>query len=813
MARYVGQRVKRTEDPRLIKGLAHYVDDIRLPDTLHVAFVRSIYAHARINGVDAGEALKAPGVVAVFTGKDVSEKIGPVPCASALPELKVPDHRVLATDKVYFVGHPIAAVVAADAYAARDAAELLMIDYEELPAVVNAEEAAQGGAVIHEQFGSNVAYKLTAGEGDIVAALASADRRIKQRIINQRLAPVAMEPRGVLARYLPGEQELTVWSSTQIPHLLRTQLALMIGIPENKLRVITPEVGGGFGSKLNVYAEEALLGWISMQLGRPAKWIETRRENMQATIHGRGQVGEIEIGCKADGTVTGLRYNVVADLGAYHQLLTPAIPTLTGLMLSGAYKIPAIQINVTGVFTNKMATDAYRGAGRPEATYVVERAIDLVAAELGLDPVAVRRRNFPAPEEFPFKTATGLFYDSGNYEGALAKALENAGYERLREEQRAAREQGRIVGIGVSTYVEICALGPSQAMPAGGWESATVRIEPTGTVTVLTGASPHGQGQETSFAQLAADELGVDMGDVTVVHGDTAIVQYGIGTFGSRATAVGGTAVFVAIEKLKEKASKIAAHMLGTDAVNVVFAEGVFSIKETKKAAAAAGDGKAADADSDEVPEPVVPVGEGPAGALPEPETEGRKKVSIQEVALAAHLARELPPDTEPGLSATYFFEPKNFTFPFGTHIAVVEIDRETGEVKFQRYVAVDDCGRVINPMLVDGQVQGGIVQSIGQALYEEVVYDEQGQLITGTLMDYAVPRAKMIPWFELDRTETPTDVNPLGVKGVGEAGTIGATPAIVNAVVDALSPFGVRHIDMPIRPEAVWRIINSSDE
>jgi carbon-monoxide dehydrogenase large subunit len=457
-----------------------------------------------------------------------------------------------------------------------------------------------------------------------------------------------------------------------------------------------------------------------------------------------------------------------------------------------------------------MATDAYRGAGRPEATYVVERAIDLVAAELGLDPVAVRRRNFPAPEEFPFKTATGLFYDSGNYEGALATALENAGYERLREEQRAARDEGRIIGIGVSTYVEICALGPSQAMPAGGWESATVRIEPTGTVTVLTGASPHGQGQETSFAQLAADELGVDLNDVTVVHGDTAIVQYGIGTFGSRATAVGGTAVFIAIERLKEKALKIAAHMLGTDAGNVAFAEGTFSLKEAKKAAAAAGDGKAA-ADSDEVPEPVVPVGEGPAGALPEPETEGRKRVTIQDVALAAHLARELPPDTEPGLSATYFFEPKNFTFPFGTHICVVEIDRETGEVKLRRYVAVDDCGRVINPLLVDGQVQGGIVQSIGQALYEEVVYDGQGQLVTGTLMDYAVPRASVLPWFELDRTETPTDVNPLGVKGVGEAGTIGATPAIVNAVVDALSPFGVRHLDMPIKPEMVWRIINGS--
>ena len=816
--KYVGQRVKRTEDPRLIRGLAHYVDDIRLPDTLHVAFVRSIYAHARVRGVDASEALKASGVVAVFTGKETAG-IGPVPCAGNLPGLKVPEHKVLATGKVYFVGHPIAAVVATDAYAARDAAELVMVDYEELPAVVDAEEAAvEGGAVIHESFGDNVAYRLTAGEGDIEAALAGADKVIKQRVTNQRLAPVAMEPRGVLARYLPGEQELTVWSSTQIPHLLRTQLALMIGIPENRLRVITPEVGGGFGSKLNVYAEEALLGWISMQLGKPAKWIETRRENMQATIHGRGQVGDIEIGFKTDGTITGLRYNVTADLGAYHQLLTPAIPTLTGLMLSGCYKIPAIQINVTAVFTNKMATDAYRGAGRPEATYVVERALDLVADELGIDPVEVRRRNFPRPEEFPFATATGLFYDSGDYEAALSKALANAGYERLRAEQRAAREEGRIVGIGVSTYVEICALGPSQAMPAGGWESATVRIEPTGKVTVLTGASPHGQGQETSFAQLAADELGVDLNDVAVIHGDTSIVQYGIGTFGSRATAVGGTAVFVAIERLKEKALKIAAHMLGTDASNVEFAEGVFTLKEAKKASAATagGDGAAAgdaassagSGDAGEVPEAVLPAGQDPAGALPEPEA-GRTRVSIQDVALAAHIGREIPPDTEPGLSATYFFEPKNFTFPFGTHIAVVEIDRDTGEVKFTRYVAVDDCGRVINPMLVDGQVQGGIVQSIGQALYEEVVYDEQGQLVTGTLMDYALPRAQMLPWFELDRTETPTDVNPMGVKGVGEAGTIGATPAIVNAIVDALSPFGVRHIDMPVRPEAVWRIIN----
>src|SRR5256886_7692028 len=430
----VGKRIKRTEDPRLIKGLAHYVDDVGLPGTLHVAFVRSLYAHARISGIDATEALKAPGVVAVYIGKDIAEKVGPVPCAAALPDLKVPDYRVLATGKALFVGHPIAAVVATDKYLARDAVDHVAVEYEELPAVVNVIDGVKTGPIIHEHFGDNIAYKLTSGEGDIDAAMKAADKIVSQKMIHQRLAPIAMEPRGVLARYFPGEEELTVWSSTQIPHLLRTQLALMIGIPENKLRVITPEVGGGFGSKLNVYAEEALLGWISIQLGKPVKWIETRRENMQATIHGRGQVGYVDIGCMNDGTITGLRYNVFADLGAYHQLLTPAIPTLTGLMLSGCYKIPAIQINVTGVFTNKMATDAYRGAGRPEATYVVERAMDLVAAELRIDPAEVRRKNFPTPAEFPFHTATGLDYDSGDYETALKKAQDAIGYAKLREE-------------------------------------------------------------------------------------------------------------------------------------------------------------------------------------------------------------------------------------------------------------------------------------------------------------------------------------------------------------------------------------------
>jgi carbon-monoxide dehydrogenase large subunit len=798
MSKYVGQRLKRTEDPRLIKGLAHYVDDIELPGTLHVVFVRSIYAHARITNIDTSEALKVPGVVAIYTGKDIAEKVGPVPCAAALPDLKVPDYRVLATGKALFVGHPIAAIVAGDKYAAADAVDLISVDYEELPAVVDVEKAATNATVIHESFGDNVAYTLTSGEGDIEAAMKAADRIVSQKMIHQRLAPVAMEGRGVLARYFPGEEELTVWSSTQIPHLLRTQLALMIGIPENKLRVITPEVGGGFGSKLNVYAEEALLGWISIQLGKPVKWIESRRENVQSTIHGRAQVGTIEVGCKNDGTITGLRYNVVADLGAYHQLLTPAIPTLTGLMLSGAYKIPAIQMNVTGVFTNKMSTDAYRGAGRPEATYVVERVMDIVAAELKIDPVEVRRKNFPKASEFPFHTATGLDYDSGDYDAALDKALDLSGYQKLREEQKQARTAGRIMGIGLSSYVEICALGPSQAMPAGGWESATVRIEPTGKVTILTGASPHGQGQETSFAQIAADELGVDLHDITVIHGDTGVVQYGIGTFGSRATAVGGTAVFVAIQKLKEKAEKIAAHMLQCDASAVSCEAGKYS-RSAATAATATG-----------TSDPVVPVGEGPAGALPQPQTNGRSSLTIQDIALAAHIAKELPPDTEPGLSATYFFEPKNFTFPFGTHVCVVEIDKDTGETKIVRYVAVDDCGKVINPLLVDGQVHGGIVQAIGQALYEEVVYDEQGQLITGELMDYAIPRASQLPWLETDRTETPSPVNPLGVKGVGEAGTIGATPAIVNAIVDALSPYGVKHVDMPVRPENVWKILNA---
>lgn len=769
LAKYIGQKVKRTEDPRLIKGIGHYVDDINLAGTLHVAILRSTHAHAKINSINIDAAKSAPGVVAVYTGKDVEGKVGNVPCAAALPDLKVPKYPVLAQGKVIFAGQPVAAVVATDKYKARDAADLIDVAYDPLDVVTDAEKAAESDSpVIHDEFGTNIAYVHSAGTGDVEAAFKQADRIVSQRLIHQRLIPVAMEPRGVLVQYLPGEEQMTLWSSTQIPHLMRTQVALMLGIPENRLRVIAPEVGGGFGSKLNVYAEEALLGWISMQLHRPVKWIETRRENFTATIHGRGQVGTAEVAVKNDGTILGLRYNVVADLGAYHQLLTPAIPTLTGLMLSGCYKIPAIQMNCTGVFTNKMATDAYRGAGRPEATYLIERMMDRVAQELNMDPVELRRKNFPKANEFPFGTATGLFYDSGDYEKALNKALEIADYQNLREEQKRARAQGRLMGIGVSTYVEICAMGPSIALPAGGWESATVRVEPTGKVTVLTGISPHGQGEETSFAQIVADMLGVDINDVLVVHGDTSIVQYGIGTFGSRGIAVGGAALACATEKVAAKAKRLAAHLLNTDEASLTFENGRF------------------------------------VGA-PDDRT-----CSIQEVALAAHVAHNIPPDFEPGLVATHFFEPKNFTFPSGTHICVVEVDKETGESKILRYIAVDDCGNQINPLIVQGQVQGGIAQGLAQALYEEAVYDENGQLITGELMDYAVPKAHQLPHYELDHTVTPTEVNPLGAKGVGEAGTIGSTPAVANAVIDALAPFGVKHIDLPLRPEKLWRMMNN---
>ena len=768
MGTLLGERIKRKEDPRLIQGRGHYVDDVKLDGMLHMAFARSVHAHARLKSVNVSAARAHPGVVAAYTGADLKGKVGLVPCAAGMEGLKVPDHPCLAVDKVCYVGEPMAAVVARDRYVARDAADLIEIDYEPLPAVVDPEKAlAAGSPLIHEKLGDNVAFvaKLEGGDWKSVEADKSL-KVIKQRMINQRLAPVSMETRGVIASYSPGEDTLTVWSSTQIPHILKTQLSLMSGVDEARCRVIAPEVGGGFGSKLNVYGEEGVACFASKSLGKPVKWIEGRGENLVATIHGRDQINTVEIYAAPDGKVVGLKCWIIADLGAYHQLLTPAIPTLTALMIVGCYNTPNVFVETKGVFTNKMATDAYRGAGRPEATYIIERAMDLVAHELNLDPVDVREKNFPSSKEFPLSLVTGVTYDTANYQKTLKKVLRLAGYPSLRKEQERLRKKGRYLGIGLSTYVEICAMGPSSRMPAGGWEFGSVRVDPTGKVTVLSGTSPHGQGEETSFAQIVADGLGIPYDDVTVYHGDTFQVPIGIGTFGSRTTAVGGTAIYRAVEQLKKKMARIAAHKLGVKAGELEFK-----------------DGKVETAD-------------------------GQKSMTFVEVAGEAIFAKQLPPGIEPGLAEQCVFEPANYTFPFGAHVAVTEIDGETGEVRLRNYFAVDDCGRILNPMLVDGQIHGGLAQGIGQALWEEHVYDENGQLVTGTLMDYAVPKAFHFPWFETENTQTRTPVNPLGVKGVGEAGTIGSTPAVVNSVIDALSPFGVRHVDMPLKPEKIWKIL-----
>ncbi len=765
----VGKRIKRREDPRLITGTATYVDDIQMPGMHHACIVRSPHGAAKINSINVAPASELPGVVAVYTGRD-TEGVGPVPCGASLPGLRVPHHHILATDRVYFVGHPVAVVVATDRYIARDAADRIEIDYEPLPAVTDVEKAiSEGAPAVHPEWPDNTAFKYHQEGGDVDAAFKDAEVIVKQRITSQRLIPASMETRGVVADWRSGDKALTIYSSTQIPHLMRTLVAQMLGLPENRLRVVTPEVGGGFGSKLNVYAEEALMGFVAMKIGKPIKWIESRRENFLCTIHGRGHVDYYEVAAKRDGTILGIKLKLIQDLGSYHQLLTPAIPTLSVLMMPGLYKCQNVRADIIGVFTNAVPTDAYRGAGRPEATHGIERMVDILADELKMDPAEIRFKNFVPNEAFPYATATGLSYDSGNYSAPLEKALGLVNYTQLRQEQDEARKAGRLMGIGISTYGEICAIGPSPATPAGGWESATVKIEPTGKVTVMTGASPHGQGEETTFAQIAADELGVGIDDVLVLHGDTAIVQYGIGTFGSRGTAIGGTAMYFAIQDLKAKIKKYGAMLLGSEDISYA-------------------DGKCID------------------------NATGKFK-TLAEIAGASYRAMKLPPNTEPGLVATHFWEPPNFTFPFGAHIVVTEIDKDTGAIDIKRYVAVDDCGKIINPLIVDGQVHGGVVQGLGQAMWEHAVYDDNGQLVTGEFMDYAMPKASMIPWIESDHTETPSPVNPLGVKGVGEAGTIGCSPAIVNSVVDALSPLGVRHIDMPLAPEKIWKLVQAGGQ
>ncbi len=772
IAAMLGTSIKRREDPRLITGQATYVDDIKLLGMLHMAVLRSPYGHARINSINTKPALDYPGVVAVYTAADLKGKVANIAVAVPIGHIAngMGTRGALAEGKVRFYGDPVAVVLAEDPYTARDAIDLIEIDYEPLPAAVDVEKAMQPGSpLLYEEFGTNIAHSIhpPSEEMDKIFEQTKADGGVvvKTRIVNQRLAPVSMETRGVVADYRKSDKTLTVWSSSQIPHLLRNILASQVGLPQHQVRVIVPEVGGGFGSKLNVYPEEMVAAFATMQLGRPVKWIEDRSENLAVTVHGRDQVDYIEVAATREGRVTGLKVHGISDLGSYSQLFTDVIMIAFGFPVAcGSYDIP-VHLSADVVFTNKAPTDAYRGAGRPEATYAVERAMDLVARELGKDPVEIRKINFIKPEQFPYKSSAGAVYDTGDYVPALEKAMQIIGYEQLRAEQAQKRTEGKLMGIGISSYIEICGFGPKGTAPVGLYESARMRVEQSGTVMVYTGASPHGQGEETTFAQIVAEEFTIPVENVIIMHGDTDSTPEGRGTYGSRTTAVGGSAVFNATQRLKDKMKQIASHMLEASPSDVELEDGKFSV----------------------------------AGSP-------QKAVSFTEVAAAANLSNTLAPGIEPGLETTVFFEPDACVFPFGTHICAVEVDKDTGEATLTRFVAVDDCGRQLNPMIVQGQVHGGIAQGVGQAMWEEVVYGEDGQLLTATLMDYAMPIAKEFPQFELDHTVTLTPVNPLGVKGVGEAGTIGSTPAVAAAIADALD---VPHVDMPFRAEKLWKVIH----
>lgn len=779
MATLFGSGIRRREDPRLIQGTATYTDDVKLPGLLYAAFLRSTYAHARLASVDVRRARTAPGVVAVYTGEDTKDRITPVPCAWNIPDsdLKVPPHPQLAHERVRYVGDAVAMVVADSRAAARDAIDLIDVDYEPLDAVVNPEEAAgEGAPQLHAEVPGNLAFTWVVSGGDVEKAFADADVRVEQRIVQQRLQPTAIEPRAAVASYNRATGQLTMWITSQNPHIHRFLCSVMLHVPEHRIRVISPEVGGGFGSKIPVYADEALVGFAAKELGRPVKWTEDRSENYRATIHGRDHVQYVELCGTRDGTITGLRVRVYAGLGAYASTAGPGIPTiLHGLMYSGPYTIPNIEGTVYGVYTTTTPVDAYRGAGRPEATFLLERVADRFAREIGMDPVAVRRKNLIPKDAFPYTVATGITYDSGDYQGALDKALAKLDYEGFRRQQEKARREGRYLGVGVTTYAEICGLGPSQVAGAVGfggglYDSAIVRVYPSGVVRVYIGGRPHGQGEETTFAQVVADEFGVPIEHVEVVAGDTEATPQGWGTYGSRTTAVCGAAVKVAAQRVKDKAKKIAAHLLEANEADLEWQDDKFVVRGSPEQAKAFG-----------------------------------------ELALMANVAWNLPDGVEPGLEATAFFDPSNFVYPFGTHVCAVEVDAETGEVHIQRYIAVDDCGPQINPKIVEGQVHGGVIQGLGEALQEVAVYDEDGQLLTGTMMDYAVPKAAQMPRIEVDHTVTPTTVNPLGVKGVGETGTIASPITLVNAVCDALAPLGVTHLDKPLTPARVWAAIQQA--
>ena len=770
----IGESVLRKEDAPLIVGQGRYVDDIKLAGMAFGAFTRSPHAHAVITGIDTSAAEAMPGVVKVLTYATLGLEAG-VPCASnPVGNAVQPKRPILADGRVRMVGEPVALVVAESAAQARDAADRVVVDYDPLPAVIDAENAGKPGAAqLHEGAPGNHCLTIEHKTEGFDAVFDAAPVKVSLTIDNQRLSPVSIEPRGVIADWTSSNDEVTVYTSTQVPHFVRTFISAICGVAESKVRVIAPDVGGGFGCKIDVYAEEYAITQASRLSGRPVKWIETRTEHMVAAVAGRDQLQTATLAADRDGRMLALRVHLLQDCGAYLGLLTPSIAHLTVIMVPGAYALQHVDITLDEVFTNTTTTDAYRGAGRPEAAHLVERLVDRLADELSLDPAEVRRLNFA--KEFPYTTATGLVYDSGDYAKALDKALELADYAGFEARRAEAAGRGAHRGIGLSTWVEICGLAPSAVtkaigIGAGGWESSIVRMHPTGSVTVITGSSAHGQGHETSWSQIVESELGIPFDQVEVLHGDTGQAPYGLGTYGSRSLAVGGTALLLTCEKVRDKARLVAAHLLECSADDLEWSVDRWQVKGSPDRAK-----------------------------------------TIQELAYAAWAGDSMPAGVEPNLEATTFYDPPNFTFPFGTHICEVEIDPETGRVAIERYTAIDDCGNVINPMIVEGQVHGGIVQSIAQALFEETVYDESGQILTGTLVDYMIPSAADLPHMDSGRTVTPSPSNPLGVKGIGEAGTIAASACVVNAAVDALSGLGIRHLEMPMQPARVWAAIQQA--
>ncbi len=788
MASVIGKSIERVEDKRFLTGKGRYTDDIVLPGMLFAQIIRSHHAHAKIIHIDSTLAEEMEGVEAVFTGKDIEAAgINGVPCGWQVDfkngdTMKEPPHPILVSKKVRFMGDAVAVVIASSKAIAKDAAELINVEYEVLDAVVDAAEAVESGAsLVHEDVPNNMAFDWELGDRDKTnKAMADAAHITTLEFVNQRLIPNAIEPRSAIGSYDVTNDKYTLYTSSQNPHLIRLLMcAFVLGIPEHKVRVVSPDVGGGFGSKIFHYIEEALMIWCSKQLGKPIKWTAERSESFLTDCHGRDHVTKAQMGFDQEGNMVGLRVKTFANLGAYLSTFAPCVPTyLHGTLLQGLYKTPAIHVDVTGVFTNTTPVDAYRGAGRPEATYLLERLVDKAALEMKMDPAELRFKNFIPPfdgvNEPGYQTQVALQYDSGNYEPVLERALEMVGYEDFRKEQARAKENGKLLGIGFSTYIEACGIAPSAVVGALGaraglYESAQVRVQPTGKVSVYVGSHSHGQGHETTFAQVVADKFGIPMEDVDIIHGDSDAVAFGMGTYGSRSLAVGGSAIMKGIEKVIEKGAKIAAHKLEASVEDIAFAEGKWTVKGTEKS------------------------------------------ISFGDVALTAYVPHDYPEGLEPGMDFSSFYDPANFTYPFGAHIAIVEIEKETGEVTLKRFIACDDVGNVINPMIVDGQIHGGLAQGIGQALYEGAIYDESGQLINGTYMDYTMPRADDLPSFEIDRTMTPCPHNPLGVKGAGEAGAIGSTPAVVNAVMDALSDFGIKDLEMPVTAEKVWKAMQNN--